>query len=61
MKKLALLAVCALPAIAFATPEALRTLFPLEAPITADGTGLCRLELPAEVVRACRPDLYPPG
>jgi len=37
--------------------ESLATLFPLRATITADGTGLCRLELPPAVISACRADL----
>ncbi|HSN55533.1 MAG TPA: hypothetical protein VLT32_12720, partial [Candidatus Sulfomarinibacteraceae bacterium] len=40
-----------------AADESLTTLFPLRAPIQADGPGLCRLELPAEVLGRCRPDL----
>ncbi|MCG8588855.1 MAG: DUF3999 domain-containing protein [Proteobacteria bacterium] len=40
-----------------ATPVALERLFPHEAPIEADATGLVRLALPPEVIRACRPDL----
>jgi len=42
---------------ASADPEALGTLFPLRAEITATGSGLCRLELPAEVIGECRADL----
>jgi len=57
MKRLALIILIALPAMALADPEALETLFPVRAQILADGTGLTRLELPAEVVRSCRPDL----
>ena len=37
--------------------EGLDALFPLRAPIQTDGVGLTRLELPAEVLRVCRPDL----
>ncbi len=33
------------------------TLFPAAREITATGAGLCRLELPAEVIAACRADL----
>lgn len=57
MNKLALVVAIALPAVALADPEALGTLFPLRAPIETEGTGLTRLELPAEVIRSCRPDL----
>ena len=41
----------------FAETEALKTLFPERARITATGSGLSRLELPAEVLAACRADL----
>ena len=57
MKKLALIIVIALPALAMAEPEALTTLFPMRAPVESEGSGLTRLELPPEVLRACRPDL----
>ncbi len=57
MKRLALIIVIALPAVALAEPGTLAILFPLRAPIAADGTGLTRLELPPEVVGNCRPDL----
>jgi len=57
MKRLALIVAIALPTLAMAEPDALGTLFPLKAPIEAGETGLTRLELPAEVVRSCRPDL----
>lgn len=57
MKKLAIVIAVALPVIALADPEALDTLFPQRAQITAEGTGLCRLDLSAEVIGACRADL----
>jgi hypothetical protein len=47
--------VLAVPAAA--GPESLSTLFPLRAEITSEEAGLCRLELPAVVIGACRPDL----
>ncbi len=56
MKRLALIVAIALPAFAAAEPDALGTLFPLKAPIESGETGLARLELPAAVVRSCRPD-----
>ncbi len=37
--------------------ENLATLFPFRAPITTEGPGLSRLELPAEVIGPCRSDL----
>ena len=57
MKRLALVIAIAVPAVAAADTDALKTLFPFRAPIEADGTGLTRLELPTEVIRGCRPDL----
>ena len=61
MKRLALVIVIviaiAAPAVAPADTDALTTLFPFRASIEADGTGLTRLELPADVIRGCRPDL----
>ncbi|MCU0304861.1 MAG: DUF3999 domain-containing protein [Thermoanaerobaculales bacterium] len=47
--------VLALPVAA--ETESLTALFPLRAPIVADGAGLQRLELPAAVIGACRADL----
>lgn len=46
----------AAPAAAEA-PSRLRTLFPREAPVHAPGAGLAVLELPPEVLAACRADL----
>ncbi len=37
--------------------ENLATLFPFRAPITTEGPGLSRLEVPAEVIGPCRSDL----
>jgi len=56
MKKLLSLVVILMPAIAGADSRALGTLFPLHAQIDAAGPGLCRLELPEEVISACRAD-----
>jgi len=42
---------------AAAGPEALVSLFPYEAEITAEGPGMVRLELPPEVLERCRSDL----
>jgi hypothetical protein len=39
------------------TPPDLSTLFPEQAPIVVEGTGIARLSLPAEVLDACRSDL----
>ncbi|HSL18156.1 MAG TPA: hypothetical protein VLB51_09665 [Methylomirabilota bacterium] len=53
--------VCAVVVVAVgpaaAADDPLASLFPLRAAITADGGGLRRLELPAEVLGRCRPDL----
>ena len=38
-------------------PAALRSLFPKEADVAVDGTGLARLDLPAEVLADCLPNL----
>jgi hypothetical protein len=40
-----------------ADPAALRSLFPKEADVTVDGTGLARLDLPVEVLADCLPNL----
>ncbi len=51
-------AVVLLGAVAAAgDPVALRSLFPKEADVTVDGTGLRRLDLPVEVLTECLPDL----
>jgi hypothetical protein len=42
---------------ASAGPETLGALFPLRAQISTTGAGLCRLEIPAEVIGRCRADL----
>jgi hypothetical protein len=42
---------------AAADPVAMRSLFPSEADVFAGSAGLTRLDLPPEVVAACRPDL----
>ncbi len=52
-----LLAVVVLTGTAFANPEALWSLFPQRARITTTGGGLCRLEVPPEVIGRCRADL----
>jgi hypothetical protein len=51
------LAVLVLGLPAAADTASLTALFPLQAPITTDGAGLRRLELPAAVIGACRADL----
>jgi hypothetical protein len=56
VRRLVALIVLALPAVAATGPETLGALFPLRAGITTEGAGLCRLELPAEVIDACLPD-----
>jgi len=55
----ALAAICILASgLAVGSPvEDLHKLFPNEATITAPSAGLCRLELGAEVLAGCRPDL----
>lgn len=57
MKKLLSLVVVLLPAVVLADSQELGTLFPLRAQIGAAEPGLCRLELPEEVIGACRADL----
>jgi hypothetical protein len=60
MKKvhaLAVLTAVILAGSAFADPEALGTYFPFRAGISATGSGVCRLELPSQVITACRADL----
>ncbi len=52
----ALLLVAATPGLALA-PGDLAALFPQQAAVIAPGSGLCRLELPPEVLARCRPDL----
>ena len=42
---------------AWAKPEALGAIFPLRAEISTTGAGLCRLEIPADVIARCRADL----
>jgi hypothetical protein len=44
-------------AAAAGDPAALRSLFPKEADVTVDGTGLARLDLPVEVLADCLPNL----
>ncbi|MCD4749941.1 MAG: DUF3999 domain-containing protein [Thermoanaerobaculales bacterium] len=51
---LVLLSLLLVPAVG---AENLAALFPFQAPITADGPGLARLELSPEVLGACRADL----
>jgi len=58
MRKIfALVVVVLLPVAPVAASESLDTLFPSRAPIIADSPGMCRLELPAKVLGACRADL----
>ena len=47
----------ALPGDASAQPTGLRPLFPSRADIYVESSRLSRLELPAEVLAACRADL----
>ncbi len=42
---------------ALSQPADLRTLFPSQADVFADSSRLSRLELPPDVIAACRPDL----
>ena len=53
----AALAALAAAAAAAEAPRDLATLFPQQAPIFVDGSGIARLVLPAEVLGACRADL----
>jgi hypothetical protein len=52
-----LLAAAAVSPQAFSQPADLRTLFPSQADVFAGGSSLSRLELPLDVIAACRPDL----
>jgi hypothetical protein len=52
-----LLGAALVAATALADGPGLVRLFPREADVHVDGQGLARLDLPAEVLRACRPDL----
>lgn len=54
---LALICVSLVGAAAAAEPSRLAALFPQEADVFAAGDGLVRLDLPAEVMSSCRPDL----
>ncbi len=56
-----LLAVVVLTGTAFANPEALWSLFPQRARITTTGGGLCRLEVPPEVIRTLVEHYTRPG
>ena len=49
--------VVVLPPLALSQPADLRTLFRSQADVFVDGNGLSRLELPPDVIAACRPDL----
>ncbi|HEY3357319.1 MAG TPA: hypothetical protein VGQ83_28980 [Polyangia bacterium] len=51
------LAAALLASLAYAGAADLPRLFPREADVTVAEAGLCRLDLPAEVLAACRPDL----
>lgn len=57
MKKLLSLVVVLLPVVVLADSQELGALFPLRALIGVAEPGLCRLELPEEVIGACRSDL----
>lgn len=59
MRRRALLGASSLLVIAAAAsgPAPLRSLFPSEADVFAEATGLARIDLPSEIVTACRPDL----
>ena len=62
MRKVALalwwsLVAAAVSPLAHSQPANLRTLFPSQADVFADSSRLSRLELPPDVIAACRPDL----
>lgn len=54
---LALLLSAAVPAVEASAPADIASLFPQRAPVTAPGGRLARLDVPAEVLAASRPDL----